>query len=111
MIRVSLRLGAMAAGAGPRQLAALDGYGCRLGLAFQVTDDLLDVRSNEAALGKRAGKDAKKGKITFPRVLGVDRSAAYVAELISEACAMLGPLGAKAEGLEALARYVLERDR
>ena len=72
MIRVSLRLGAMVAGATAEQLAALDEYGRRLGLAFQITDDLLDVRSNEAAMGKRVGKDAEQGKLTFPGLLGLD---------------------------------------
>ena len=67
MIRVSLRLGAMAAGASGEQLAALDEYGRRLGLAFQITDDLLDVRSDEAAAGKRVGKDAANGESSpFP---------------------------------------------
>lgn len=111
MIRVSLRLGGMTAEAAPQQLEALDQYGRRLGLAFQVTDDLLDVRSTEESMGKRVGKDAEKGKITFPGLLGVDQSAAYAAQLIAEACAALQPLGPQAEGLVTLARYVLERNR
>ena len=111
MIRVSLRLGGMTAGAAPEPLKALDEYGRRLGLAFQITDDLLDVRSTEENMGKRVGKDAEKGKITFPGLLGVDESAAYAAQLIAEACAALEPLGPQAEGLITLARYVLERNR
>jgi geranylgeranyl diphosphate synthase type II len=145
MIRVSLRLGGMAVGASPEQLAALDAYGDRVGLAFQVTDDLLDVRSRESDVGKRVGKDAQKGKLTYPSLLGVEPSAAYAAKLISEACDALEPFGpsgmgkngtgtsqqgvscsqsqsqpgasplfphaARAEGLNLLARYVLERNR
>jgi geranylgeranyl diphosphate synthase type II len=111
MIRVSLRLGGMTAAAADWQMAALDSYGRRLGLAFQVTDDLLDVRSSQPAAGKRVGKDAAKGKLTFPGLLGVDASAAYAAQLIAEACAALGPLGAAADSLAALARSVLERNR
>jgi geranylgeranyl diphosphate synthase type II len=111
LIRVSLRLGGAASGAPEQLLSALDEYGCRLGLAFQVTDDLLDVRSSPAVAGKRVGKDAARGKLTFPRLLGVDASAAYAAQLISEACAVLGPLGPRAGGLRALAQYVLERNR
>ena len=76
MIRVSLRLGAMTAAASAEQLAALDAYGSRLGLAFQVTDDLLDVRSTEENMGKRVGKDAQKGKATFPALLGIGTRAA-----------------------------------
>src|SRR5208337_4439635 len=72
MIRVSLRLGGLIAGAKPDLLGALDEYGRRLGLAFQITDDLLDVRSTAESMGKRVGKDAEKGKITFPGLLGVD---------------------------------------
>jgi geranylgeranyl diphosphate synthase type II len=111
MIRVSLRLGAMTAGARPRQLAALDDYGQRLGLAFQITDDLLDVRSTEVATGKRVGKDADRGKLTFPCLLGLEASAARAEQLISEACETLLPFGTPAAGLDALARYVLERNR
>ncbi|MGO9109703.1 MAG: polyprenyl synthetase family protein [Thermoguttaceae bacterium] len=111
MIRVSLRLGGMTVGAEPEPLKALDEYGKRLGLAFQITDDLLDVRSTEENMGKRVRKDAEKGKITFPGLLGVDESAAHAEKLIADACVALEPLGPQAEGLIALARYVLERDR
>jgi len=110
MIRVSLKLGALVAGADTGQLTALDEYGRRLGLAFQITDDLLDVRSDEATAGKRVGKDADRGKLTFPGLLGVDRSAGRAEQLITEACEALVPLGARADSLEALARYVLERN-
>ncbi len=111
MIRVSLKLGGMTAGASPEQLKALDEYGRRLGLAFQVTDDLLDVRSTEENMGKRVGKDAQKGKITFPGLLGVDQSTAYATQLIDEARAALEPFGSNVAGLTALANYVLERNR
>jgi geranylgeranyl diphosphate synthase type II len=111
MIRVSLRLGAMSAAASAEQLRALDEYGRRLGLAFQVTDDLLDVRGSDEGMGKRVGKDAQQGKITFPALMGVDGSAGYASQLIDEACEALGPFGTSAEGLLTLAHYVLERDR
>ena len=110
MILVSLQLGAMAAGAGAGQRAALETYGRRLGLAFQITDDLLDVRGEEAAAGKRLGKDAGSGKLTFPGLLGVDRSIRRAEELIAEAVQAIAPLGPQAGSLEALARYVLERN-
>jgi geranylgeranyl pyrophosphate synthase len=110
LIRVSLKLGALAAGADPEQLAALDEYGRRLGLAFQITDDLLDVRSDEQATGKRVGKDAERGRLTFPGLLGVDRSDERAERLITQAYEALVPLGTRAGGLDALARYVLERN-
>jgi geranylgeranyl pyrophosphate synthase len=111
MIRVSLRLGAIAAGAGEAERAALDGYGWRLGLAFQIVDDLLDVRGSEAELGKRVGKDSTQGKLTFPGLLGVDQSQRRAEQLVGEACEALAAFGSRAERLEALARYVLERKR
>ncbi len=111
MIRVSLRLGGVIAGAGAEQLGALDQFGRCLGLAFQITDDLLDVCGSEAALGKRVGKDARQGKLTFPGLLGVEESMARAERLVGEAAELLEPLGSAAAPLRALARYVLERKR
>ncbi len=110
MIQVSLRLGGLTAGATTDQMTALDDYGRRLGLAFQITDDLLDVQSSEAATGKRVGKDAQRGKLTFPGLLGIEQSAQQAEQLISEACQAIALLGQRAEGLQTLARYVLERN-
>lgn len=110
MFLVSLQLGALSAGADPDQQAALERYGQKLGLAFQIADDLLDVEGDEAALGKRVGKDSQHGKLTFPGLLGVAESRRRAQRLIDEACAALEPLGEKRAGLEALARYVLERN-
>lgn len=111
MIRVSLRLGALIAGADQSQLDALDQYGWRLGLAFQVTDDLLDVCGDQTQVGKRVGKDLGQGKVTYPALLGIDQSYERAKELIAEACEALAPLGTRTGGLEAVARYVLERNR
>ncbi len=111
MILVSLRLGGMVSGAGRPQLESLERYGNNIGLAFQVVDDLLDVRSNQEIMGKRTGKDANRGKLTFPGLIGVENSVEYAAQLVKEACESLVPFGSRAVGLEALARYVLERNR
>jgi len=111
MIRVSLRLGGLTAGADAQEMAALEAYGRRLGLAFQITDDLLDVRSDEATAGKRVGKDAQRGKLTFPGLLGIDQSVQRAEQLILEAREALRPLHPHAAGLEAIARFVLERNR
>jgi geranylgeranyl diphosphate synthase, type II len=111
MFLVSLRLGGLTARAADWQMRALEEYGWRMGLAFQIVDDLLDVGGDEAALGKRVGKDADRGKLTFPGLLGVAESRARAERLIGEACQALEPLGTPAEGLAALARFVLERDR
>ncbi len=111
MILVSLKLGALVAGANAEQLAALEDYGRRLGLAFQITDDLLDVKSDQTTMGRRVGKDARLGKLTFPGLLGLDRSTRRAQQLIAEACQALLTLGERADGLEALAKYVLQRNR
>jgi geranylgeranyl diphosphate synthase type II len=110
MIRVSLRLGGLVAVASETLLAALDVYGDRLGLAFQIIDDLLDLAGDESSLGKRTGKDADHGKLTFPAVLGVAESRHRAQQLIHEATTSLAPFGPQASALESLARYVLERD-
>jgi geranylgeranyl diphosphate synthase type II len=110
MIQISLRLGGMVAGAERPQLESLDRYGENIGLAFQVVDDLLDIRSSQEIMGKRTGKDSDRGKLTFPSLFGLDRSTQYAAQLVNEACESLAVFGQRAAGLEALARYVQERN-
>jgi geranylgeranyl diphosphate synthase type II len=91
--------------------AALDRFGSAFGLAFQIADDLLDVEGSAATAGKRVGKDAARGKLTFPGLLGIDGSRRRVRELYAEAAGALDVLGAPARPLAELARYVTERDR
>jgi geranylgeranyl diphosphate synthase type II len=111
MFVVSLRLGAIVAGARSEPRSKLEEYGRKLGLAFQIADDLLDAEGSEAKTGKRVGKDSRRGKLTFPGLVGVDESHHRAERLIDEACAAIAPLGAAAGRLTALARYVLERNR
>jgi geranylgeranyl diphosphate synthase type II len=111
MFEVSLRLGGIIGGADAAQSAALDAYGKHLGLAFQIVDDLLDVKGDPAALGKSSGKDARQGKITFPGLLGIDESGRRAAALIAAAREAIGHFGPAASRLDALARFVLERNR
>ncbi len=111
MFLASLELGAITAAADARQMAALHEYGEALGVAFQISDDLLDVEGNEANLGKRVGKDAGRGKLTYPGLLGIEESRQWAVALVDEACTALAVLGQRAASLEALARYVVERDR
>jgi geranylgeranyl diphosphate synthase type II len=110
MIRVSLRLGGIVGGADARQLAALESYGERLGLAFQIVDDLLDLEGDAKALGKKTGKDSRQGKQTFPALLGAPDSRRRAEQLVEEAVKALAPFGPRAARLESLARYVLERN-
>jgi geranylgeranyl diphosphate synthase type II len=111
LLEVSLELGALVGSATSIQREALCRYGRLLGLAFQITDDLLDVAGDEAALGKRVGKDAQRGKLTFPGLLGLEESKFRARHLISEACQAIDIFAEHGRCLEALARYVLERDR
>ncbi|MBN9521282.1 polyprenyl synthetase family protein [bacterium] len=113
LFRASLRLGVHAAqgerGADPAALAAADDYAAAFGLAFQVTDDLLDVESTAEKTGKRVNKDAARGKLTYPGLLGVAESRWKAAELGKEAVHAAARLGS--DPLARLARYVVERDR
>lgn len=110
MIRVSLRLGGMIGRGSPEQITALDAYGERLGLAFQIVDDLLDLRGDVSTMGKKTGKDSSRGKLTFPALLGEAESRRRAEELIESACVSLLPFGDLAQPLAALAKYVLERN-
>ena len=111
LLRVSLQLGGLVAQASGEWQQALSEYGRCLGLAFQIVDDLLDVQGDEAAMGKRVGKDNSHGKLTFPGLMGTDASRHQAEQLIMEARGHLQPLGARATRLDALALYVLERNR
>lgn len=117
LFRASLRLGVLAArgerpgGPESRLLAALDGYGKCFGLAFQITDDLLDVEGSAEQTGKRVHKDAARGKLTYPGMLGVAESRRRAQELANQAEAHLQLFGDSALRLRALFRFVLERDR
>ena len=110
MFRVSLRLGGIVAGASETQLNALQTYGDRLGLAFQIVDDLLDQQSTPEQMGKRTNKDDGRGKLTFPRLLGNDESRRRAAGLIQEACAAAAVFETRGELLREMAEFVLARD-
>ncbi|WP_263146606.1 (2E,6E)-farnesyl diphosphate synthase [Pseudomonas sp. RIT-PI-AD] len=110
LIEASVALGALASGnADADNLAALQGYAQAVGLAFQVQDDILDVESDTATLGKRQGADIARDKPTYPALLGLDRAKAYALELRDQALQALHRLGPDAEPLRNLARYIVER--
>jgi geranylgeranyl diphosphate synthase type II len=117
LIRACLRLGVLAAHArfgGPPEpdlLRRLDEYGRCLGLAFQITDDLLDVEGDAEQAGKRVQKDAARGKLTYPGLLGASASRRRAERLGRDAREQLAPLGPAAGRLLALVSFVLERDR
>ncbi len=107
----SVRLGGMSANCTPAQLAALTRFGYHVGLAFQVIDDILDVTQTSEQLGKTAGKDTKAHKATYPSIVGLEKSRRIAAELTEKAFAALRPFNGKAAALEALAGFLLKRDR
>ena len=87
------------------------GYARNIGLAFQITDDLIDHSGNEAAAGKRTGKDAQKGKATFVSLLGPERAAQQARVLVEQGIDHLSDHGEEADMLRAIARFAIERDR
>jgi geranylgeranyl diphosphate synthase type II len=109
LIRVSVVAGGVFAGATPAQAAKLDTFGRKAGLAFQIVDDVLDVTQDSEQLGKTAGKDLASDKATWPAVFGLQQSLKDADRLISEAFSALDSFGSSAEGLKAVARYLVER--
>ena len=110
LIEASVRLGALASGhASQDRLNALQIYARAIGLAFQVQDDILDVESDTATLGKRQGADIARDKPTYPALLGLEEAKLYALELRDQALVALRPFDAAAEPLRALARYIVER--
>src|ERR1035438_6568440 len=109
LIRVSVVSGGVFGGANADDVARLDQFGRNAGLAFQIVDDVLDLRSEERRVGKTAGKDLATEKATWPAVFGIEQSRRDAAQLIEEAFAALKPYGSRADGLKSVARYLIER--
>ena len=107
----SVRLGGMSANCTPAQLQALTDFGYHVGLAFQVIDDILDVTQTSEQLGKTAGKDVAVQKATYPSIVGLEKSKKIAAQLTAKAFAALKPFKGKAAALEALAEFLLKRDK
>jgi geranylgeranyl diphosphate synthase type II len=109
LLRASLRMGAIYAGASEAQYAALSCYGEHIGLAFQIVDDILDVEETSEALGKTAGKDAAQHKITFPAVYGLEASRTMAEAECAHAHRVLEPFGDRAARLDELADLIVRR--
>jgi geranylgeranyl diphosphate synthase type II len=109
LLTAACRLGAISARADEATLAAITQFGRHLGLAFQIIDDLLDVTASPQQMGKATGKDAKKGKNTYPSLLGIDGARRAAQAELAAALTALDSLGAKAHTLTQLARFVVER--
>ena len=109
LITASARIGGLAAGADRSRIAALGTYGSAVGLAFQIADDVLDVTSTTAQLGKTAGRDEALRKSTYPSLLGVEGATARAEALVREACDVLATNGLLTPCLEYLARFSIAR--
>jgi geranylgeranyl diphosphate synthase, type II len=104
-----VRCGAMVANASPDDLKRLTSYGQKIGLAFQIADDLLDVLGSSATLGKTAGKDDDQRKATYPALYGIEESQRIASRLIREACESLEPYGNAGHRLREIAHFLIER--
>ena len=109
LISFSCEAGAVLGSAPAATRETLRTYGYELGLAFQITDDLLDVEGDESNVGKKVGKDAAAGKATFVSVLGVDGARQEARTVVDTAVARLEPFGRNADDLRAVAQFVLDR--
>ncbi len=109
LIRASVRLGALCGAADAADLERLDHYASRVGLAFQVIDDVLDAQASTQTLGKTAGKDAQANKPTYVSLLGLDKARQLAADLRSGALASIAPFGHGAHRLAELANFVIQR--
>jgi len=109
MIEVSIVSGAFLAGGKEREIEALRGYGKHVGLAFQISDDILNVIGNKKIMGKNTGSDASRGKLTFPSALGLEEAKRKLEEEVLQAMEKISTFDEKADPLRHLASYVMER--
>jgi geranylgeranyl diphosphate synthase type II len=109
MILVSVQVGAKIGGATEKVLEAITSYGEKIGLAFQIADDLLNIEGDAAALGKSTGSDRSRGKATYPSVLGHAQSKKRAWELIEAGVEALTPFGREGDPLREIARFIVSR--
>lgn len=110
LIEAAVVCGGMLGSASEAQLDAFAAYGRRIGLAFQITDDILDMVGDARKLGKTVGSDLRKEKATYPAILGLEKSRELAETAVNEALDALRDLGERADPLRAIARFVVERD-
>lgn len=111
LITASVVSGALMGGGTQEQVAAIRTYGQKIGLAFQIADDILDIEGDTRTLGKGVGNDARKGKITYPSVLGLDKSKKIQRLMIKEAFKSLEAFDNRADPLRNIAIYIIEREK
>jgi geranylgeranyl diphosphate synthase, type II len=111
LIEASLSSGAVLGGAETGQLEMLESYAQNIGLAFQVTDDILNIEGDPAVMGKAVGTDKLRHKSTYPSLLGLDESKGYANKLVENALQALEAFDHKAQPLRAIAAYIIERKK
>ncbi|MDP2646344.1 MAG: polyprenyl synthetase family protein [Desulfobacterales bacterium] len=109
LIEASVYSGALLGGADPMQLAALVRYAKKIGLVFQIIDDILDVEGNPEITGKAVGSDKSRGKSTYPSILGLESSKAVAMKLANDALQSIESFDSKSDPLRAIARYMVHR--
>jgi len=110
LILVSVRAGAKFGGANEKTLEALTHYGEKIGLAFQIADDILNVEGKDERLGKKTGSDLSRGKATYPSLLGLEESKRRAKELVELAVNAIGSFGPEVEPLREIAWFILSRE-
>ena len=111
LIAASVVSGAILVGGEKEQVSALTSYGQNIGLAFQVSDDILDIEGNSQALGKNVGSDERQAKTTYPAVLGLSRSKEIQRELVEQAIEFLDAFDQRSDPLREIARYIIVRKK
>jgi geranylgeranyl diphosphate synthase type II len=111
LIEASLAAGALSAGGSSAQIEAVRTYGRAIGLAFQVTDDILNVEGDPAVMGKAAGTDKIRRKNSYPELLGLEKSREFAQNLVQQAVKAIAGFDSKADPLRAIACYVVERKK
>jgi geranylgeranyl diphosphate synthase type II len=111
LIRASVTTGALLGGGTESQISCLSTYGKKIGLAFQISDDILDIEGDSETLGKTVGADEQRGKMTYPALIGLEKSKEIRAGLVQAATESLKGLDGRAEPLRVIARYIIERKK
>lgn len=111
LIAAAVVSGARLGGGSDKQIQSLKAFGEKIGLAFQISDDILDIEGDSHAMGKRTGADTEMGKATYPGVAGMRRAKVIQKDLIQEAIACLNVFDIKADPLRQIARFIIERKK
>ncbi len=111
LIRASIRIGGILGGAGPKKLSQLTAFGEKVGLAFQIVDDILDVEGEPKKLGKSVGRDQSKGRSTYPALMGVSRAKKEAVVLIEDALVGIKSFGPEADPIRHIAAFIIDREK